>query len=64
MMDNASSFARAADVVIDLLREMLDEVRGTRPRFLGEVVGLPGSVALPALNAATDAQLVAARPGR
>lgn len=30
MMENVSSFARAADVVIDLLREMLDEVRGLR----------------------------------
>ena len=30
MMDNVSSFARAADVVIDLLREMLDELRGMR----------------------------------
>lgn len=29
-MENASSFARAADVVIDLLREMLDELRGMR----------------------------------
>lgn len=30
MMENVSSFARAADVVIDLLREMLDELRGMR----------------------------------
>ncbi len=29
-MENVSSFARAADVVIDLLREMLDELRGMR----------------------------------
>ena len=33
MMENVSSFARAADVVIDLLREMLDEVRGLRDRI-------------------------------
>ncbi len=30
MIENVSSFARAADVVIDLLREMLDELRGMR----------------------------------
>ncbi len=29
-MDSVSGFARAADVVIDVLREMLDELRGMR----------------------------------
>lgn len=30
MIENVSGFARAADVVIDLLRETLDELRGMR----------------------------------
>lgn len=45
-------------------KAFVDEVLGASPRFLGEAVGLPGSVAMPELNAATDARLVAARSGR
>lgn len=46
------------------VKAFVDEVVGARPRFLGDAVGLPGSVALPDLNAATDSRLRTTRPGR
>jgi vancomycin permeability regulator SanA len=41
-----------------------DDLRGTPPQFLGEFVGLPGSVSIPSVIQEWDDRLVAARAGR
>ncbi|MEO8694021.1 MAG: ElyC/SanA/YdcF family protein [Acidimicrobiales bacterium] len=46
------------------VKALWDEVSGTRPHFLGEFVGLPGSASLPDVNQSWDHNLLAARSGR
>jgi vancomycin permeability regulator SanA len=41
-----------------------DGLVGTRPTFLGEYVGLPGSVSIPEVNQRWDDRLLAGREGR
>jgi vancomycin permeability regulator SanA len=47
-----------------VVKALWDDLLGTQPRFLGEFVGLPGSVSIPAVNQQWDDRLVAAREGR
>jgi vancomycin permeability regulator SanA len=46
------------------IKALWDEVSATRPRFLGEFVGLPGSASLPDVNQSWDDNLLATRLGR
>jgi vancomycin permeability regulator SanA len=47
-----------------IVKAWWDDLVGTAPHFLGEFVGLPGSVSLPAVNQSWDDRLLAAREGR